>query len=242
MIQKQGSTALKFNSSGIRFDRSMTENDPNNIEEFPGEEFPPEEQIPEIPSPIARKASFSGMIPAVVVIYAAWMVSYLNWNSITPDLFSLSLNSILHEHQYWRILSSLFMHANIQHFASNLLLLFVTGWFLYEYYGLLIFPAASLVCGMAANVTAVSVYGGDVRLVGASGMVYAMAGLWLVLYIRFDTGHKTGMRIFRACAFSLALLFPTTFSPEISYIAHAAGFIYGILSAVILGFFITVKK
>ena len=132
----------------------MAEKDPDSIEEFPEEEFPPEEALPETPSPIARKARFSGMIPAILIIYAAWMISYLNWSGITPDIYSLSLNSIVREHQYWRILSSLFIHADIQHFGSNLLLLAVTGWFLYEYYGLLLFPAASIVCGMAAGLLA----------------------------------------------------------------------------------------
>jgi rhomboid protease GluP len=220
----------------------MKENDFYENEESVEDEFPSEELLPEKPSPLARKARLSGMIPAVLVLYTAWMISYLTWNSITPDWYSLSKNSILLNHQYWRILTSIFIHADIIHFASNLLMLAVFGWFLFEYYGWILFPAAALVCGMAANMTAVSFYDGDVRLVGASGMVYAMAALWLILYIRFDTGQKIGYRILRASAFSLAMLIPTTFSPEVSYSAHAAGFVYGIIAACVLGFFIKVKE
>ena len=220
----------------------MAKDDRNENEQTEEEELFPEEFPPQILSPLSRKARLWGIFPAVLVLFAAWVISYIDWNQITPDYYSLSLNSILHDHEYWRILSSLFVHANIQHFASNLLLLAVIGWYLFEYYGFILFPVASLVCGMAANLTAVYFYGGDIHLVGASGMVYSMAALWLILYIRFDTGQRIGMRIFRASAFSLAMLFPTTFSPEISYIAHAAGFVYGIITAMILGFFIKVKE
>ena len=220
----------------------MAKDDRNDNEESEDEELFPEEFPPQIPSPLSRKAQLWGIFPAALVLFAAWIISYIDWNQITPDYYSLSLNSILHDHEYWRILSSLFVHANIQHFASNLLLLAVIGWYLFEYYGLILFPIASLVCGMAANLTAVYFYGGDIHLVGASGMVYSMAALWLILYIRFDTGQSIGMRIFRASAFSLAMLFPTTFSPEISYIAHAAGFAYGIITAMILGLFIKVRE
>jgi membrane associated rhomboid family serine protease len=231
MQQKPGSISL-----------SMTENDTDRNESIEEDELFPEESPPEEPSPLSRKARLSGMVPALVFLSTAWMISYLGWNRITPDYYSLSLNSILRDHEYWRILSSLFAHANIQHFASNLLILSVIGWYLFEYYGFILFPVASLVCGMAANLTAVYFYGGDIHLVGASGMVYAMASLWLILYVRFHTGHGLGMRIFRATAFSLAMLFPTTFSLEVSYIAHAAGFFYGIITAVVLGFFIKVKE
>ena len=205
----------------------MQENDNSGYE--PSEEdFLPEKPPP--PSPLARSPHLRRTVPVILFIYASWMLSYLYWGGYTSDLYSLSFNLVIHGRELWRVPASVLMHKGPAHFASNMLAAAFAGWLLYDYFGMLLFPAAAFVCGMAANFTAVCFYGGDVRLIGASGMVYAMAALWLVMYVRFDTERRTAVRIFRAIAFSLAMLFPTTFSLEVSYAAHAAGFAYGIFA------------
>lgn len=80
------------------------------------------------------------------------------------------------------------------------------------------------------------------RLVGASGMIYGMAALWLVLYIYHDTDRSMKMRIFRAAGFTLIVLFPETYNPSTSYMAHAAGFTLGIISALLILPFAKVKN
>lgn len=218
---------------------AMTENEHNEYE--PSEEdFLPE--VPPPPSPLARNPYLRRAVPVILFCYAAWMLSWIFWNGYTPDWYSLSFNSIIRSHEFWRIPASVFIHKDLSHFTSNMLGACFAGWLLYDYFGGLVFPAAALVCGMAANFTAVCFYGGDVRLIGASGMVYSMAALWLVLYIRFDTERRTAVRIFRAVAFSLAMLFPSTFSPEVSYSAHAAGFAYGIAAGIFCGFLVRVRE
>jgi membrane associated rhomboid family serine protease len=217
----------------------MQEND--NSEYEPSEEdFLPE--MPPPPSPLARSPYLRRTVPVILFIYASWMLSYLFWGGYTSDLYSLSFNAVVHLHEFWRVPASVLMHKGPAHFASNMLAAAFAGWLLYDYFGTLLFPAAAFVCGMAANFTAVCSYGGDVRLIGASGMVYAMAALWLVMYVRFDTERRTAVKIFRALAFSLAMLFPTTFSLEVSYTAHATGFAYGIFAGIVCAFFARVRE
>lgn len=59
-------------------------------------------------------------------------------------------------------------------------------------------------------------------------MVYGMVALWLTLYIRFDQKGRWVKRVMRSLGFSLLVLFPQTYEPNVSYLAHASGFILGI--------------
>ena len=73
-----------------------------------------------------------------------------------------------------------------------------------------------------------------VRLLGASGVVYAMVGMWLTFYLTIETAYSFKMRLVRVVAFILVLLFPTTFEPTTSYLAHTFGFIFGVAAAGII--------
>jgi membrane associated rhomboid family serine protease len=77
-------------------------------------------------------------------------------------------------------------------------------------------------------------YADSTRLLGASGMIYGMVALWLVLYIHRDTDHSLMMRLFRATGFALIMLFPETYNPSTSYLAHASGFVIGIITGLLV--------
>ena len=77
-------------------------------------------------------------------------------------------------------------------------------------------------------------YDWDTDLLGASGMLYGMVALWLVLYVRFETEYTVSMRIFRAIGVSMLLLFPTTFHKTTSYLAHGTGFAIGLVIGMLL--------
>ncbi len=94
---------------------------------------------------------------------------------------------------------------------------------------------------MLSNAATIWVYEPRTHLVGASGMLYGMVALWLVLYVRFETRFSVPMRIFRAIGVSLLLLFPTTFEEQTSYMAHAAGFVIGLGVGFGLANFVTVR-
>ena len=77
------------------------------------------------------------------------------------------------------------------------------------------------------NLLTLWTYPPDVRLVGASGVVYLMAGFWLSSYVLIDRRFSVGRRVFRSVGFTLIVLFPTSFEAQVSYRAHAIGFAVG---------------
>lgn len=193
-----------------------------------------ENQLERISSPLSVFPSSRFALPAFVVFLICFVATSLfNDISIRKMLWA-SGRTVFMEHQYWRLITTIFLHADLQHLLSNALLLLVFGWFLRAFFGLKIFPVAALATGIISTAISLAYYVPDMKLVGASGMVYGMAALWLIFYIKHETGYSPGKRVFRAAGFSLALLFPTTFQVHVSYIAHATGFLSGLLIALVL--------
>jgi rhomboid protease GluP len=138
--------------------------------------------------------------------------------------------------EYWRAFTALFAHADIAHFLSNGWLLFLFGWFLRDFAGRWAFPVLSFLIGILTNIITVMTMHPQTYLIGASGMVYGMIGMWLVIYM-WHADVSLGKRILRTLGFAMLMLIPSTFRPEVSYAAHGIGFALGLGFAVPFCFF-----
>jgi membrane associated rhomboid family serine protease len=193
------------------------------------------------PGPLSKRPAVESAIPFFIISFLFIVCTYLSGKSSFHDYMGASRETVFLKKEYWRLLTAVFTHSGSVHLLSNIPLFFFFGLFLYEYFGILLFPVIPLLIGMLANAITLYFYPDTVMLIGASGMVYGMASLWLILYIYHDTDHTVPVRIFRSIGFTLIVLFPTTYDPSTSYMAHAAGFVLGILSAVLILPFIKVK-
>jgi membrane associated rhomboid family serine protease len=204
------------------------------------EDFAPSPPRPK--SPLSQFPKADSLRPALVCFALFFVASLRTWTAPDADGLWVSGESIFVRHEYWRLLSALFAHSDIGHLLSNAPLFLIFGWFLRAFFGLRVFPAATLAIGALSNLATVYYYEPQVHLLGASGMLYGMVALWLVLYVRFETQHSVPMRIFRAMAVSLLMLFPTTFQPTTSYMAHAAGFAIGLVFGYAMAPFLSVRS
>ncbi len=184
--------------------------------------------------PLSKIPSVKYTIPTVIILCTFSVFTIISSGSITGNYFFVSGTSLFADLEIWRPLTAILVHSDIQHLMSNSLLFIVFGWMLRAYFGFKIFPVASIVIGIIANIITVAFYNPSIRLIGASGMVYGMAAQWLVFYVRFDKNYTISKKIFRAAGFSMALLFPTTVYPNVSYLAHGAGFVTGIIVSIII--------
>jgi len=145
-----------------------------------------------------------------------------------------SREAVFEHHEYWRLFTALFTHSDLKHLLSNMPLFVVFGWLLRNYFGLLAFPIAAFAVGALANYATLYYYPPHIRLVGASGVVYGLVGLWITFYLRYEVRYSFRMKLFRAVGVSMVLLLPTTYSPTTSYLAHGFGFLFGIVFALAL--------
>jgi len=188
-----------------------------------------------LPAPTKPRSALSAMPPAglltfpicMAIAFTATSIAY--WQQPRTYDFWVSKQSVIVDGQYWRLFTALFTHSDLLHLLSNLPLFLIFGWYLRSFFGMRIFPILALLAGIVSNFLTIIFYENNTRLVGASGMLYAMVGLWLLYYVRFETVYSFGNKIMRATAFALVLLFPTTFQENISYLAHFWGFVSGLV-------------
>lgn len=173
---------------------------------------------------------------------ATWSVIFLIFCSLLfwQNYFSASQwmtsskQDVFYSGQFWRLWTSLFAHGDLAHLVSNSLLFFIFGYFLSGYFGVFVFPFLAILLGGLTNALTVMTYAPDMKLIGISGVVYWMGGMWLVLYLLLDIQRTVLQRSLRSIGVALAVFFPSAaFDPQISYKAHFIGFILGILSGAI---------
>ena len=149
------------------------------------------------------------------------------WTQLLP-----SVNAEVFQHgQWWRIFTAIFVHADLEHLLSNMLMLWIFIFFVYGYFGARIFYFAFFLAGLA-NAFAIATYKPDVELIGASGLVYLLGGLWLVLYFFIQRQYSVLHRFLRVFGIALVLFSPSSFIPSTSYRTHAIGFFMGIVLGV----------
>jgi len=142
-----------------------------------------------------------------------------------------SREQVFEKHEYYRLFSTIAMHADIKHFLGNAIFFWIFGFLLYSYFGILWFPLLSLLIGGLINALTLALYPPGVTLLGASGVVYFMAGAWATLFFLIERKSHWMKRALASVGVSLILFFPTTYEPEVSYLAHALGFGVGIAVA-----------
>jgi rhomboid protease GluP len=183
---------------------------------------------------LSRKpAEGSGMAAAVSLLVMAGF-SLLFWSNYSGYglLLPASGETVFGQHQYWRLLTSIFVHADLKHLLANSPGIVGLGYLLFGYFGYRIYPLLVLAAGAAVNLLSLATYPPNVYLLGASGVVYLMAAFWLTLYVCLERRYSVGKRTFRATGFLLIVLIPAGYDAAISYRTHAIGFGAGVVLAI----------
>lgn len=177
----------------------------------------------------------------VTVLFALFLsaVSMVQWGAGLN--LAASGHDVYVKGEVWRLFTALLVHGDLGHLGSNLLPFLFFGWMLQAYFGFWIFPVLALPIGLASNALTVALYDSKLYLLGASGMIYGMIALWLVLYLKFDGERALPKRLMRAIAFALLLLMPTTYDPGVSHLAHASGFVAGLTGGFVVMPFVSVR-
>ncbi|MBO6516601.1 MAG: rhomboid family intramembrane serine protease [Bacteroidia bacterium] len=146
------------------------------------------------------------------------------------DLARYSLNrTAFLDGEYWRLLTSMFVHGGIGHLLVNMVGLVLGGFFLIPHVRAIPFLIIYIMCGIAGGLT--SIYWHDNSFgVGASGAVFGLYGLMTALNL-FDIIPKyerrstwTLIAAFAGIGFLFGLL------GGIDNSAHVGGFLFGFVS------------
>lgn len=189
---------------------------------------------------LTKRPDPDALMVALISTLAMMLISVWVWfgqHDLDSDLESWTIASkdlVFHQHQYWRLWTAAVTHSGLGHLLSNSFLFFILGYFLRGYFGLLMFPGLALLLGGVINGLAIATYPAQQQLLGASGIVYWMGGVWLVLYLLIDRRRSWGSRWLRVFGVALMLFLPSeAFDPSISYRTHFIGFGIGVLTGLI---------
>ncbi len=178
--------------------------------------------------PLGQRPDAASLWPVIWLLLIFTAGSYWSWTHPDVNHLGATQRLVFEQGQIWRLMTTLWVHADIAHLLANCGLFIIFGLFLRNYFGLFAFPVLSLLGGMATGALALLTYGPETRLIGASGMVYFMAALWLFLFLRHADYLSWTHRVMRTIAFALVVLVPTQFEPQVSYRTHAIGFALGL--------------
>lgn len=132
--------------------------------------------------------------------------------------------AITNQHEYWRLITSGFLHSGLLHIGFNMYWLYLLGRILEPHLGSVRFAAVYLASLLAGSFGALLV-SPDAHTVGASGAVFGLLGVGLIEErargIRFLQGQFGGMIL-------ILLLF--SLLPGISIGGHLGGLAGGLLA------------
>ncbi len=169
------------------------------------------------------------------ILAAGTFVYWFNWKN-SVNWMPANQDLVFSHGEYWRLLTGQIAHSDLSHFLANSLMFLVLAYFLYGYFGLLLFPGLALALSLPSKALILLTYPPESYLIGASGLVYVMGGLWLSLYMFIARNVRFTLRIVRACGVMLGLFFPTDFVANVSYRAHFMGLAFGIFGGCLFYF------
>lgn len=149
-------------------------------------------------------------------------------------LGALEAETIVKGGEWWRLLTALFLHAGPVHVGANLLALVVIGpwveWMVGRWRMLLVYFGSGL--GSMAFVLALILSGlmADELVVGASGAILGVVGAEVALLARGWRRLGSRLAARRLAAMGALVGFQVIFdltTPQVSFAAHAGGFVIG---------------
>ena len=154
-------------------------------------------------------------------------------NSATLDyLGALEPTAVVVRHEYWRLLSALFLHYGALHIAINLFALYILGPPLERLIGSAKFIAGYLLSGLgsSAGVVFLSAIGltNATQLVGASGSIMGVIGVSAGLLLRHRQSTLAGRQLQNILVIVAIQTAFDLWTPQVSLAAHLCGFLTGV--------------
>lgn len=173
------------------------------------------------------------------VIIWLCMILYLNRFS---DVKLLEVGGLVHFNvvhgEWYRLISSMFLHFNFEHILMNMLSLFIFGKIVESIVGSWRMLVIYFVSGLFGNFVSLS-FNTSTISVGASGAIFGLIGsIFAIMYLSKTFDRKVIGQLLIAL---LILICLSLFMSNINIMAHLGGFIGGLLITLI-GYYFNVNR
>lgn len=156
-------------------------------------------------------------------------------SSTLEKLGGLEWNKVVHEHQGWRLITCIWMHAGVIHLLANMLSLVFIGIRLEQQFGFVRLGAIYLLSGIGGSILSCLFIQHSIS-VGASGALFGLLGAMLSELLTNWTIYSNKA----AALFTLVVIIVINLAlgivPHVDNFAHIGGFISGFLLGFVLLF------
>ena len=140
-----------------------------------------------------------------------------------------NLGPVTIEGQWWRLITSQFVHIGIIHLLTNMVALLFVGMTLEPLFGKARFLTAYLLTGVCGNLLSLYMHP-DGLSAGASGCIFGLLGIFLALLSVNLTDRENRKRLFPVLAIYIAYLLAGGLKEQhVDVAAHAGGLVGGLL-------------
>ncbi len=156
---------------------------------------------------------------------------------------ALSWYYVIREKEYYRVLTSMFMHSDFEHLFNNMLVLFFVGDNLERAVGKIKYLVLYFGTGILAGITSISynmwkengqyLIGNSTFSIGASGAIFGVVGA-MFFVVAINRGRLEDFSTRQMVLFVIFSLYGGIVNTQIDMAAHVGGFLAGILLAAIV--------
>ena len=164
---------------------------------------------------------FVAMIVSGVNLFAPSGVDILKWGA---NYGPLTLSG-----DWWRLLTSTFVHIGVIHLLFNMYALYMAGVYLESMLGKLRYTIAYLSCGIFASIASLVWHSEPVPSAGASGAIFGIYGVFLALLLTNLIPKQMRMSLLQSIGVFVVFNLIYGMQAGIDNAAHIGGLISGII-------------
>lgn len=171
---------------------------------------------------------------ALVAINIVVYIVCTSTGDLLYNMGEVSVANTVYGGQWYRVITSMFLHGNLSHIFNNMLILYLLGNMVEERLGRWKFLLSYFVCGIVAGLISLGAKyfsGIDANSIGASGAVYGIFGIALVTEFATINWKKVSAATVRRVILVLVCiaisLYVDAKTSGIDYEAHVGGLCMG---------------
>lgn len=149
--------------------------------------------------------------------------------------FGANFRPLVMQGEWWRLMSCMFLHANLMHIGANMYSLWALGRMLEALVGWKSTFLVYMITGVLASLTSLLYHTDAVVGIGASGAIFGLFGAFAALVLKKKVVGAGGQLLtIKSLMAPLLINLGISLLPEIDLSAHLGGFVSG----AIIGFFL----
>lgn len=169
----------------------------------------------------------------LLIVINTLIFLYTDWFPAGRELIdngALGYEEVFQNHEYYRFISSMFLHADIDHIFNNMLTLFFLGYFVEKHLGHFPFVFLYFSAGILAGYTSM-VYNyaqnSTITSIGASGAVFGIMGAMICVALMFRKS-ESGIAINNIALMVFVSVYAGYKTSGVDYMAHIGGLVSGL--------------